>query len=216
MWDDGSFGEKRYLCRNDNAKVMTDEELLQMQLRICVERFLGISISSKMDFETLSAEIFRQKKAIISATTLRRFWKYQELGEHSVSQNTLDILSRLIGLPGWSAFVSSMEQNGGNSDLIQYRKSILTADLKVGSRVTVCWRPGRIVVLDFLGGDAFRVLENTNSKLRVGDTFHCKQLTEGMPIYCESLIRPDCALMNYIGGKDGGIAFHVSQEEEGK
>lgn len=195
---------------------MTDTELLQQQLRLEVENFLGIALASKRDFETLSAEIFKHKKILISASTLRRFWGYQEQGAHTVSPTTLDTLSRLVGCSGWEAFkVGMADSEKTNSEMRQTGKSIQTVDLEVGTRITVCWHPGRMVVLDFLGGDVFRVLENTNSKLQVGDTFHCKQLTEGMPLCCDSLIRPDCALMNYVGGKDGGITFHIRHLEDG-
>lgn len=187
---------------------MTNEELLQQNLRERVERFLGIAMSSKRDFETLSVEIFKQKKILLSTSTLRRFWGYQEQGSHATSVNTLDTLSRLVGYASWKEFCDGDMAQKSSSEMLSAGKTILTENLEVGTQLVVCWQPGRMVKLEFLGGDVFRVTENTNSKLQVGDTFHCKQMTEGMPMFCEGLLRTGCALMNYVGGKDGGITFH--------
>lgn len=187
---------------------MADEALLQQNLRERVERFLGIAMNSKRDFETLSVEIFKHKKILISPSTLRRFWGYQEQGSHTTSTTTLDTLSRLIGYWSWTAFCNDGEALADSSEMLSSGKTIMTENLEVGTQITVCWKPSRMVLLEFIGGDVYRVMENTNSKLQVGDTFHCKMLTEGMPLHCEGLLRTGCALMNYVGGKDGGISFH--------
>lgn len=204
---------------------MTEAKDLQQVLRQRVERFLGKAMNSKRDFDTLSMEIFKHRKVLLSPSTLRRFWGYQEQGAHTASPTTLDTLSRLLGYAGWKAFVeatcsSTMSQNElpvtDGSEMLQTGKTILVDDLTVNTRVVVCWLPDRMVTLEFLGGEVFRVIKSENSKLQVGDTFHCKQLTEGMPLCCESLIRTDCVLMNYVGGKNGGITFNVLPEDEHK
>ena len=187
---------------------MTNETLLQKNLQKRVERFLGFTMSTKRDFETLSVEIFKHRKILISASTLRRFWGYQEQGSHTTSMTTLDTLSRLVGYATWKDFCEDKDLLMNSSEMSSVGKSLLTENLEVGQQITVCWKPGRMVTLEYIGGDVYRVTENTNSKLQVGDTFHCKQLTEGMPLYCEGLLRTDCALMNYVGGKEGGITFH--------
>ena len=187
---------------------MADETLLQKNLQKRVEQFLGIAMNSKHDFEALSVEIFKHRKILISASTLRRFWGYQEQGAHTTSTTTLDTLSRLVGYASWKDFCEDKDALMNSSEMSSVGKSLLTENLEVGQQIMVCWKPGRMVKLEYIGGDVYRVVENTNSKLQVGDAFHCKQLTEGMPLYCEGLLRTDCALMNYVGGKEGGITFH--------
>lgn len=201
-----------YLCKKIPRR-MTKEEILVQELRQKVERFLGMAISSKRDFETLSIEIYKHRKVLLSATTLRRLWGYQEQGAHSASITTLDVLSRLVGYPNWKAFCSDEDNGRDVSDMLSAGKSVKAEQLEVGTQVTVCWNPGRMVILEYLGSEVFRVSENTNSKLQVGDTMHCKQLTEGMPLYCEELLRPGCEIMNYVAGKEGGITFHIHQDD---
>ena len=187
---------------------MTDEAQQIEKLKQRVERFLGMTMHSKRDFETLSVEIYNHRKVLLSSTTLRRLWGYQEQGAHTASPLTLDTLARIIGYPSWEAFRNDEDTSVGGSEMMEAGKSVQAKHMKVGTQVVVCWQPGRTVRMEYLGSDVFRVLENENSKLQVGDTMHCKQLTEGMPLYCEELLRPGCGLMNYVAGKEGGITFH--------
>ena len=192
---------------------MTDEAQQIEKLKQRVERFLGMTMHSKRDFETLSVEIYNHRKVLLSSTTLRRLWGYQEQGAHTASPLTLDTLARIIGYPSWEAFRNDEDTSVGGSEMMEAGKSVQAKHMKVGTQVVVCWQPGRTVRMEYLGSDVFRVLENENSKLQVGDTMHCKQLTEGMPLYCEELLRPGCGLMNYVAGKEGGITFHILSDD---
>ena len=188
---------------------MRDKAQQIQRLRERVERFLGMTMHSKRDFETLSVEVYNHRKVLLSSTTLRRLWGYQEQGEHTSSLVTLDTLARMIGHTSWEAFCDEKDAECNGSEMMVAGKSVQARHMEVGTRVVVCWQPGRTVRMEYLGGDVFRVLENENSKLQVGDTMHCKQLTEGMPLYCEELLRTGCGLMNYVAGKEGGITFHI-------
>ena len=188
---------------------MRDKAQEIQRLRERVERFLGMTMHSKRDFETLSVEVYNHRKVLLSSTTLRRLWGYQEQGEHTSSLVTLDTLARMIGYTSWEAFCDEGDAECNGSEMMVAGKSVQARHMEVGTQVVVCWQPGRTVKMEYLGSDVFRVLENENSKLQVGDTMHCKQLTEGMPLYCEELLRTGCGLMNYVAGKEGGITFHI-------
>lgn len=195
---------------------MTNDAQQIQRLRERVERFLGMTMHSKRDFETLSVEVYNHRKVLLSSTTLRRLWGYQEQGEHTASPVTLNTLARMIGYTSWEAFCDEKDAECSNSEMMMAGKSIQAKNLEVGTQVVVCWQPGRTVRMEYLGSDVFRVQENENSKLQVGDTMHCKQLTEGMPLYCEELLRTGCGLMNYVAGKEGGITFHILSDDEDK
>ena len=195
---------------------MRDKAQEIQRLRERVERFLGMTMHSKRDFETLSVEVYNHRKVLLSSTTLRRLWGYQEQGAHTTSTVTLNTLARMIGYTSWEAFRDDKSAECNNSEMMEAGKSVQAKHMKVGTQVVVCWQPDRIVKMEYLGSDVFRVLENENSKLQVGDTMHCKQLTEGMPLYCEELLRTGCGLINYVAGKEGGITFHILSDDEDK
>ena len=186
---------------------MNSEEKKYQELRDAVERFLGLHLNTKRDFELLSVEIFKHRKVLLSATTLRRFWGYQEQDTHRTSTATLDVLSRLVGYANWETFVNN--ETDDDSQFMNPRNSLLTSSLSEGDRLVVSWNPGRIVTLEFIGGDVFRVIESQNSKLQEKDTFHCQQFVEGMPLFCKGLLRENHNLMNYIAAKNSGITFHL-------
>lgn len=192
---------------------MKNEDISLQELRLRVERFMGISITTKHDFDALAKEIFRHKKVQVSPTTLRRLWGYQEQDTYTASNATLDTLSRLVGFAGWKAFCEEHERERNSSEMMIERRSVLAEELELNTQLVVAWLPDRMVHLEFMGDDTFRVAKSENSKLQAGDTFCCRQLTEGMSLYCENLQRKGCAPMNYVGGKDGGITFHLLNDE---
>ena len=51
---------------------MTNDAQQIQRLRERVERFLGMTMHSKRDFETLSVEVYNHRKVLLSSTTLRR------------------------------------------------------------------------------------------------------------------------------------------------
>ena len=189
---------------------MADEDILYKALRRKVETFTGVTPETRRHFDMLAQILFERTRAMVSATTLRRFWGYQETGSGGVSRNTLDVLSRLIGYDGWSTF-SEQDDSGGSSDLMVDHHELAIDGLRVGKQIELAWAPERRVIIEFLGGYAFRVLSSENSKLMVGDTFQCRQIVEGKPMICSNLLRPGYPAMSYLCGKMGGVKFTVGK-----
>lgn len=192
---------------------MTSErtEELYRTLRSQIERFAGKEMKMRRHFDMLAETVFMQTRQMLSPTTLRRFWGYQEAGV-SVSRHTLDVLSMLLGYRHWDDFVQAADndkQDSGEpvSEIVYTLKIVDSDTLECGQELTLTWRPNRRVVVVHEGRGVFRVVSNENSKLHVGDTFHCQQLIEGHPLICSGLLREGSAPMNYIAGKDGGIRF---------
>lgn len=182
---------------------MADEDILYEALRRRVETFTGVKPETRRHFDMLAQILFERTRAMVSATTLRRFWGYQEAGSSGVSRNTLDVLSRLIGYDGWRTF-SLQGDSGGTSDLMVDRHELAIEGLRVGKQIELTWIPERRVIVEYLGGYAFRVLSSMNSKLMEGDTFQCRQIVEGRPMVCTYLLRPGYPAMSYECGKMGG------------
>lgn len=189
----------------NTASEETDKYAL---LRSHVETYAGFSMQTRRHFDLLAEMVFVKNKELVSATTLRRFWGYQEKDVCTASIHTLNILSKLVGYNDWASFCNSdADVRSVTSELLHSQNTLDVDTLEIGQRVQVTWHPDRKIVIEFLGGDAFRVLISEHSKLRGGDTFHCKQIVAGQLMYCSSLLREGCAAMSYICGKNGGLTF---------
>lgn len=190
-------------------------EELYRSLRNQIERFAGKEMKMRRHFDMLAETVFMQTRQMLSPTTLRRFWGYQEAGV-SVSRHTLDVLCMLLGYRNWDEFENSVsrhteDMNANVSDFLLDVKTINSEALECGQEVIITWMPDRRVVVVHEGADVYRVINNENSKLRKGDTFHCGKLVEGQPLFCSDLLREGHAPMNYVGGRNGGIRFVVKQ-----
>lgn len=190
-----------------------DTKKIYNALRNQVEHMIGTELKMRRHFDMLAEMVFTQTRNMVSPTTLRRFWGYQE-AEVSVSKHTLDVLSMFVGYRNWDDFKQHAEQHAdgeeysGSGFLLNIRR-VKSESLECGQQVVITWLPNRRVVVVHEGTDVYRVISNENSKLRPGDTFHCSQLVEGQPLFCTDLLREGQAPMNYVGGKDGGIRFLI-------
>lgn len=194
------------------SMMATEEtEKIYNSLRCQVEHLIGLELKIRRHFDMLAETVFTQTRNMISPTTLRRFWGYQETSV-SVSRHTLDVLSMFVGCRDWDDFKLHSEQQAEGEEssrsgfLLDVRK-VRSEALDCGQQVVITWLPDRRVVVVHEGTDVFRVVSNENSKLRPGDTFHCVQLVEGQPLFCTDLLRNGHAPMSYVGGKKGGIKF---------
>lgn len=192
------------MATEDTAKIYGN-------LRYQVEHLIGMELRMRRHFDALAESLFTQTSNMISPTTLRRFWGYQEAGV-SVSKHTLDVLSMFVGYRNWDDFKQSSEQQTESeecpsSGFLMNVKRLKSETLNCGQQVVITWKPNRRVVVVHEGTDVYRVVSNENSKLRPGDTFHCVQLVERQPLFCTDLLREGHAPMNYVGGKHGGINF---------
>lgn len=176
-----------------------------------VETFVGYKMQTRRHFDMLAETLFIHTKSMVSATTLRRFWGYQEQSG-GVSTNTVNMLARLIGYADFESFVSTADQPSQSSSEMIGESHVVSADrLSIGMRVTVTWSPDRRLMLEYIGSETFRVQESHNSKLQKEDTFICSQFVSGMPLFCNRLLRAGFPTMSYVCGKVGGINVSVAE-----
>ena len=189
---------------------MANADHLHSELRERVELFLGVKMQTRRHFDALAEAIFVHTKEMVSATTLRRYWGYQDKDAIQPSANTLNLLCRLVGFEDWDAFTAFARKNTSiSSQLMQDMRTLSVSTLVVGCNLQVTWNPNRRVLLEYLGQDTFRVTENENSQLQEGDTFVCHQIVMGQVMCCESLLRPGHGMMSYVCGKSGGLSYRV-------
>ena len=183
----------------------------EQKLREELEALAGRKMLTRRDFDALAEIILQRTGETISATTLRRFWGYQEAeGGRTTAVHTLNQLSHAACGKDWATYCvmpDTEEKNEPSSDFIVEGVLLRPASLVFGDQVVLTWSPNRRVLIEFQGEDVFRVLESEHSKLEVGDTFHCAQFIASEPLMCHSLIRPGMATTNNICGKQGGIRW---------
>lgn len=194
--------------------MMTTEEekdKLYNSLRNQIERMTGVMMKTRRHYDMMAEMVFKHTGNMLSPTTLRRFWGYQE-ADVTVSKHTLDVLSMFVGHRNWDDFTQAYlsqttDKSTSNSNFIINTKAVKSADLAYGQQVVITWLPDRRIVVEHVSDDVFQVVSNENSKLQPGDIFHCSQLVNGMPLLCTNLQREGVMPMSYIGGKEGGISF---------
>ncbi len=186
---------------------------LYNELRQRIEQFVGFPLNSRNDFNALQNFIFQHTHEMLSATTLRRFWGYQEQDKgFGQSKSTLNVLCKFIGFANISEFENSLKDSGCIDDTSHFvlGYKILTCDsIEVNTEIMVTWQPDRMITIKYYGNEKWGVMKSINSKLQEGDVFTCGQFALHQPLICTSIIRQDMPPMDYVCGKSGGINFTV-------
>lgn len=189
---------------------MTEDKQLKIK-RLClvIEETLGYKISTPRDFSCLSKIIFTRHHVQISPTTLKRVWGY--LKENTETRIlTLNILSRFIGYKDWDEYCQS--NNSIDIEMQEYfitNKKLSTSKVEIGQQIEINWYPNRSCIIRYIGGQTFKVIKSTNSKLYIGNTFKCSLFIEGEPLYMDDLIQNNETPIPYVTGKKGGITFNL-------
>lgn len=177
----------------------TDPEIAELKQQI--EESVGRKMKTSNDFTFLSGIIWERTHENLSASTLKRIWGYVD-GPDKTRNSTLDILSKFLGFKDLDDFLNHIGQDNG-SDRVQ-KQHIKTEDLAVGDLVSVSWKPNRRCIFRYLGDYRFIVEQSENSKLKVGNTFHCGLFILGEPLYLNELVQGDNPPVAFVvGNKDG-------------
>lgn len=169
-----------------------------------VEKQYGRKLVSTSDFESLSIDIEREIRDLISASTLKRLYGYVSM--HTIPRkSTLDILSRYIGRRNYSEFCKEIKHSSAFTSTFFSAKTVHTGDLRAKDIVQIGWAPDRIVTLEYLGEDNFIVEESVNSQLRRDDRFSLTCFMLGYPLYVPRLLRNGEWTTPYIAGTQNGL-----------
>lgn len=171
-------------------------------LKQAVERKFGSMPSTTAEFVRLSEDMGDR----ISPSTLKRLWGY--VGMRVVPRKaTLDALSRYAGFRDFKAFSEDLQQTKMSSSGYFNAARIDATSLQKGDLIRIGWRPDRIVTLEYLGGQRFRVVSSENSKLETGDEFEAQSIVKGFPLIIPEINRNGTRTASFIAGRDGGIVF---------
>lgn len=169
-----------------------------------VEKKYGRKVNTSTDFESLSVVIERDTNEYLSASTLKRMWGYVSL-KPVPRVATLDVLCRFIGHSSFASFREALKQSPVIDSGFFTTKVIASADLAPGEIVLIGWEPNRLVTLEYLGDNRFRVLKSENAKLLEGDEFVAIQFLLDYPLFIDHIDRSDGATPAFVAGKNSGL-----------
>lgn len=183
-------------------------------LRGCVENYLDRRMVTPTDYDYLSLQISERVNRQVSPTTLKRVWGYvRDSGEdYKPGRYTATALAALVGYRDYEDFVTAY--NKGEIQSAEYSgESLPVATLSAGERVVLQWSPERRCLLEYLGGNLFKVLEARNAKLKVADLVECAIFIQNAPAYFSRVIRDGHPQACYIAGSRTGIRWQLCAEE---
>mgnify|MGYP006988973001 CR=1 FL=1 len=166
----------------------------------------GGRLSTANDFDYLSAEIEKKTGLLLSSSTLRRLWGYDNY-DSSPRESTLDCLARYVGYDRFDSFRRAVRDMPEFSSGFLSGECVFSRDLVRGDRVVLGWNPNRQVEVLYLGDFCFEVVRSLNAKLLPGDRFEASAFVKGYPMYLPGVERGGENLPLYVAGiKDGLIS----------
>ena len=175
------------------------------KLKKLVEESALHPLKTTKDFENLHWQMQERIHDTISTSTIKRLWGYIDSYE-TIREETLDVLCRFIGFPDYQTFVADYCQIDSEQTSHRIVSSTLSInEIQISDCLVIEWNPNRRLLLNYNGNGIFEVIGAQNSKIVVGDTFHCTRFTMNQPLYIDNLIHEDMPPALFVIGKKGGL-----------
>ncbi len=192
-----------------------DSEHLE-HLKKEVESHISFPLKAPDDYARLSDLLKEKSCGTVSATTLKRIWKYiSDTGaNYCPNAYTVTALCNLIGFKNIEDFCSSANTIQSREYTGNYVES---RTLPLGAVIELRWQPNRICVLRHENPMLFKVISIENSTtLRVGDLVECGCFTQQAPVYFPRVFREGVTPSTSIVGSASGITFTILPPEKVK
>ena len=116
------------------------------------------------------------------------------------SANTCRIIADYLGCNSWDELIKNLDETyeyimSGNANnnistiLPPDSTDIMIKSLKKGDIIEVNYHPNRVVLLEFIRKDWYKVVSSKNSTLEQGDTINISMFTIGYPLMVSDLVR---------------------------
>lgn len=171
----------------------------------CIKRDLsakvGRPISTYSDFNYLYLQMKKKVSDPPSVSTLKRMWAYVS-DSSSRSKSTLNSLARYLEYSDWEEYVESI---GGNDSGYFDNVVMMVSEYVPGTLVELKWNPDRVLVVEYVGDNMFRVVTSKNAKLHEKSVFHSSWFSIGLPMICTDVKLEGGSLGNYVAGYRSGL-----------
>lgn len=163
----------------------------------------GNMLRQPSDCEYLSLDIESKTGVRIGATTLKRLLGFAQ-DEREPHTSTLDGIARYLGYAHWEE-LSQIEYEG-NSDFEAADEEVRSASLRIGAFVEMTHLPDRIVKMQYLGNQRYRVVESVNSKLQKNDEVEILNFVLHHPLLVLNVWRDGTSLGQFTAGRVSGLS----------
>ena len=163
----------------------------------------GNELRLPSDCEFLSLDIESKTGVHIGATTLKRLVGFAQ-DERTPHISTLDAIARYLGYAHWDEL--SKIKDHGNSDFDVSDEEVRSADLQLGADVEITYLPDRMVRMQYLGNQHYRIAESQNSKLQVGDEVEILNFVLHHPLLVLNVWRDGESLGQFTAGRISGLS----------
>ena len=168
-----------------------------------LKRKSGNGLRLPSDCELLSLDIESKTKVRIGATTLKRLLGFAH-DERTPHAATLDAIAHYLGYAHWDELLAIEDTD--NSDFEAPKGELRSADLQTGSSVEIAWLPDRRLVLRYLGGCHYHIMESENSKLQAGDEVEVLSFVLHHPLLVLQVWRNGQSLGQFTAGRISGLS----------
>lgn len=163
----------------------------------------GSDLRQPSDCEFLSLDIESKTGVHIGATTLKRLVGFAQ-DERMPHTSTLDALARYLGYLHWEQLAQIEDK--GNSDFDTPDEEVRSADLQPDANIEITYLPDRMVRMQYLGKQHYRVVESLNSKLQVGDEIEILNFVLHHPLLVLNVWRNGESLGQFTAGRVSGLS----------
>ena len=163
----------------------------------------GSDLRQPSDCEFLSLDIESKIGVHIGATTLKRLVGFAQ-DERMPHTSTLDALARYLGYLHWEEL--SQIEDKGNSDFDTTDEEVRSADLQPDANIEITYLPDRMVRMQYLGNNHYRIAESQNSKLQVGDEVEVQNFVLHHPLLVLNVWRHGESLGQFTAGRVSGLS----------
>lgn len=163
----------------------------------------GSDLRLPSDCEFLSLDIQSKTGVPIGATTLKRLVGFAQ-DERTPHASTLDAIARYLGYAHWDELTKI--EDAGNSGFDCSDEEVRSADLPVDACVEITYLPDRLVRMQFLGNQRYRIVKSQNSKLQAGDEVEIQTFVLHHPLLVLNVWRNGEPLGQFTAGRVSGLS----------
>lgn len=164
----------------------------------------GLQMNRSADFDVLSQAIADETGDSLGVNTLKRLFGFKT-PQVAARISTMDIIARYLGSPDYESLIMQM---GRDADISAFGPvdCIDVPSLEKGARLRVCYDPGRVFTLTYLGDCRFIVDEALGSgHILCGDVLTITQLAVGHRLVVAGVWRDGADLGTYEAARYRGL-----------
>ena len=166
----------------------------------------GSDLRLPSDCELVSLDIQSKTGIRIGATTLKRLVGFAQ-DERTPHTSTLDAIARYLGYAHWEELTKI--EDTGNSGFDSTDEEVRSADLPADACVEITYLPDRLVRMQYLGNQRYRIVDSQNSKLQTDDEVEIQSFVLYHPLLVLNVWRNGESLGQFTAGRVSGLSSIV-------